>query len=493
MKALAAVLLLLLVAPATSAAGGSLRAVEVHLVEGEAVQGRPTLVVREAATAVTSEFRLHADNLRIETDERAVQLFAVGTEPRTRVEHHRDVRMEGAAMQAGARLFVVPADGSRAELGGPGCSRVVPPSVTNRVHEPRVDGRPIIDVSLSATVAWTPCTNATVTLHGDMLLVLWSWDAHLTSDQGTSMLQSGQGAPAEGDPAAREQFLFARNATLTLPPARQTVYVEGLTASTGVARLSSAAGWMDGARVDGDLSLSGDVEVLVRGRGVGQPMSVAVGGTVDEALLDSVALVAPADGSWRWWPYLLAGLGVVGIVRVRPHLHYLHAERTGGELGSLIPQTLRQRRAVGLWIMARGAEGRRWFRSCRRRANKANDLFRPFPEAQFTRAVAAAALGRHADAMTDFIDLFHRYDEPMGRAAAACGMAQQCVRLGKLGGGQEWLRMAAKASFEYAHQASLSMDFDAYVGEPWFDALRRGVAWSSPSGPSGWRPDPSIQ
>lgn len=88
--------------------------------------------------------------------------------------------------------------------------------------------------------------------------------------------------------------------------------------------------------------------------------------------------------------------------------------------------------------------------------------------------------------------VYHRYGEPVGRAAAACGMAQQCVRLSKWDGGCEWLRMAAAESFRYAHRASLSRDFDHYEGEPWFDALRRGEE-GPVLGPSGSRPDPSIQ
>jgi len=487
-------LLLILAVPAAPAAGPDLTATEVHVLDGTRMEAHPVVLVREGATASTHDFLLTADALRVETDEREAELLVAGTEAHTVVEHHRRAVLEGVSLRYGARLFVVPGEGATVSMDPPDCAEASPPVTDTRVHAPRVGARPAVEVSLATAVAWRPCTDANVTLRGDLLVVLWSWDARLTSDQGTTLLDSGRGDAAEGDVGARERFLFARNATLTLPPARQTLYVEDLLAMAGTVRLSDAAGELDGARVDGDLSLAGEVEVLVQGRGAGRPMAVTVGGAIDRALLDDRSLAVPGDG-WGGWPLLATGVGLVGIVglqRVRPHLHYLHAERTGGELGSLVPQTLRQRRAVGLWIMARRAETRRRYRTSRRRASRANDLFRPFPEAQFTRAVAAAELGHHADAMTDFLDLYHRYDEPMGRAAAACGMAQQCCRLRKWDVGQEWLLMAAAESLQYAQRATRSPEFDHYDGEAWFDALRRGEDVVSASGRSRPSADPSI-
>lgn len=408
-RRLAPFLVVLLVLPLASAGGGgTLQAHSVALLQAEGSEAELAVLLRTAGLDTPAAFELRASSLRVETDQRALWTDAAGTPVSSSRTDHGGARLVGQAARPDGRLFVVPhGDVLTLEAPEASCGRAEPAPQERFVYVPRLAGRTGLSVPLAGAVAWAPCTDAAVTLHGDLLLVLWDWDARLTSDQGTSALRSGRGDATGGDAGAREQFLFARNATLALPAGRQTAYVENLTATADSVRLGGAEGRLDGSTVDGDLRLSGRVEVLVQGRGAGEPMAVTVDGTLHDALVGGMPLGASAGGL-SWWPWLLAGAGAVGVVRVRPHLHYLHAERTGGELGSLVPQTLRQRRAVGLWIMARGAEGRRWFRACHRRATRANDLFRPFPEAQFTRAVAAAALGRHADAMTDFIDLYHR-------------------------------------------------------------------------------------
>lgn len=491
-----ALVLVALSASPASAASTQILASEIQVFSGHDVTGSPALLVRDQDVADSPGFLLRAESLRAETDHRPLQVLAAGAEAQHKTEQHQDARVHGTTWTGEARMFVVPGPGSTATLDSPeGCSGIEAASTPRGIHDPRVGGRDPIRVSLEDTVEWTPCGKATVTLQGDLFLVLWAWNARIVSDLGASDLESGHGDLATGTREAQEQFLFARNATLVLPAGRQGVYLDEAKVAVWNVLLWDAVGAMDGADVNGPLSLVGEVVLSVQGRGVGAPVAVAVEGQIEGAWVGDRPLAS--SRSWySWWPGLLLGAALVGVVHARPHLTYFHAERTGGDLGSLVPQNLRQRRAVGLWIMARRSERRRWFRTTLRRATRANDLFRPFPEAQFTRAVAAAKLGRSADAMTDFVDLYHRNEEPVGRAAAACGLAQECCRIGKWDGGREWLLLAAQESMSYTQRATHTPGFEAFAGEAWFDTLQQGEDVSGRDamrmpGPSHL--DPSVQ
>ncbi len=474
---LAMVGLLVLTAGPANAQSERLGASSLQWSAGSDLQG--SVPVMEMMYGPFARFSLSAESLRIETDANFVDVQPVVQEhPETTIQEAGKSTVEGQEARVDARMFIHASRG--AKLVAPdlaGCGAAQPPVRSAHVYQPFLSGRPTLRVPLDDAVRWEPCGDGTVTLHGDFIIALWEWDAELRSSDGTTMLQSGRGDPTAGDLGSREQFLFATNATLRLPPGKQVVYLRDLSVSTGSAHLDDAEGEVAGRAVSGALELEGDLRVQIQGQGANAPLQATIDG-ITAASIDGQTLVvpgAPAGGVSRWpWLLLVLAAPVVGIAYARPHLHYFYNERNGGELGSLVPKSRAQRRGVGVWIMARKAERRGWFWLSFRRATRANNLFRPFPEAQFTRAVAAGHLGRHADAMTDFLDLYNRHDEPMGRAAAACGIAQECCRMERWANGKEWLLIATTESFEYAHQASIEPEFDHFQGEPWFDAMRRG-------------------
>ncbi len=438
-------------------------------------------------------FQVEAELLRVETDSRMIDATAFRSQAKTTVRTFEHALVSGSAARADGRVLIQGLDSVVVpEWQGALCGRAESAPTESYVYRTQLEARPALRIPLDDAVVWNSCGAPTLTVHGNFTIVLWNWDAEVAAPSGRDSLPSGPGNLQDGTLESKEQFLFARNATIRLPASQQAIHVRGLQVDAPQASLAEIEGTLEGQPISGQLELLGKLHMQIQGQGADAPMLVSALG-VESARLDGQAITLHSpESNAPWWPWLMSlTLVFGGFVYARPHFHYWHHERTGKELGSLVPKTLGQRRAVGIWIMARAAQRRGWYRLSLWRASRASDLFRPLPEAQFTRAVAAGELGRHADAMTDFLDLYNRHDEPAGRAAAACGIAQECCRMKRWENGKEWLLLATSESFEYTHIASLESDYNHFIGEPWFDALRRGRA--VPGSLAGPGQDPSIQ
>lgn len=504
------VVILAVATPAAASWHGTLTTPELQMLGESSTRGPLTVLLQEKTQAYHDPgdpaFRLQAEFLHLESDHTDLSLYTTAAayyhDVKTSTVSHDDAVVEGTTHHDGYQFSVWPITDTPpiVHLPEKRCASISPSSepTVNRIARIRFDYRPPNVASTFLSPVWSGCDDASATVTGDFLLRLWQWDAELTADGETRPLPSGwhslEGAPQTVDTTplagqATERFLYAYNATLTIPrlTGNYAAYVEEADVVVSAFQIQEATGAVDGPRrveMEGqEAYLQGDLTLHVRS--TGEALAIILTGDLDEAHLDGVAAtLTPAPllpgGTGPVLLSLLAVATVLGLVGLAWHQAPLLAYRLnrvlGGAQGSLAPATRRERRGAGHWVLSRVGNHVGWHRRSLRHAIRAHRMFPLLPEAKLMVAVASSHLGRHETALVDFADAYTRLRSPTARAMTACAAAEASCRLGDPDLAREWLRDAARDDPAFTLGRVRLRRFDALAGSDWFPVWRRLLA-----------------
>lgn len=336
---------MILATPLAAAGAGTEGDLFVQETEGlgpsKSVGGLQVLTVEqqvENSGLADPAFSLDADILRVETDRSEVSAFQTRALTGTHTDEYRNPRVEGLDTRENYQFSVWPT-GSNTTIRAEDASCVTfTPSETAEVSRPPLvedtENRDLNRAEVADSFRWQGCDRAAnLTIQGDFLLRLWEWDAEMTADGETRILRSGthnhESLPGEAPDASdifgksQEQFLFATNATLTIPHLKghYELYMDDMesTASSGF-RMSSATGSIFGYALDQqDLFVTGaDLKLHSQGTGIGRPLAVALNGDIDRIEIDGQSvdsLLEPDSGSSGWGlPFATVALAAAGIL-----------------------------------------------------------------------------------------------------------------------------------------------------------------------------------
>lgn len=338
-------LLALLVDGATAAPTGHLSASSVEATGASTTTADLAgLYVRHATTPA---FTLDADRLTVENHHANVTIalqnqigsrYNINDNPRT--IHDGPGLLTGHDNRPRETLWVLPIEGHAPPLlsaSAVDCVTLEPPekdTVTTRAHVNTKEPDWGIDASRAA--AWRTCTDATATLRGDFLLVLWEWDAILTAHGEARTLRTGHhdaypGTPVEGTiGSADELFITVRGGTLTLPlaPGAHELYIHVPRVEADSWRFTDAAGTLPGVgAVEGTVRVAGSLAATITGTGAGAPLGADVGGHPERVEVNGepLAVAAPTAGAsrisvslWVAFAVVVAGCAAVAWRMRRP-------------------------------------------------------------------------------------------------------------------------------------------------------------------------------
>lgn len=281
------------------------------------------------------EFLLQAEALRVETDHTNISIDSIVDyrhAPHTTTSTHRDATVQGQNHQDGYQFSVWPLrpGSTNIEVEESSCTQILPSDQETIGRTALVKtSRGIDQANTQDALLWAGCgpTPTAVTIHGEFMLRLWAWEAILQDDGKSTALESGKrnpeamptGTPDVSETAgeASELFLYAYNATLTIPrlegnyhaylyDAYVTVLGGGLHASDARGHIQGPDGVLE--TVDKDLALQGVINANLAGQGAARSMQMVVQGGVWSLSIDGQSTTTdtstPQDASGSWWMLL---------------------------------------------------------------------------------------------------------------------------------------------------------------------------------------------
>ncbi len=369
------VLVLLLAAPGSLAWSADLHARSVEAHGSSRTTANLQGLFFEQATAGDArgnpQFALEASFL--EVTEEYSQFYALDNivnplEPEQRSLYTGPGRIKGLQNQDGYALWItdVGLTPARVEVEESRCTRLVPSDHGSERRSYHVaTARDDLIVDTSDSLRWQGCSNATVTIQGDLSLTLWYIDAALEGNGRFMRLQSGYDVdtmPDFGDPiggatnarSAREHFVVAHNATMTIPlePGTYEAYLRDSSVRGGSLLLVEATGILGDNQVsEGNLELRGDLMASLTSNAETRALDASMNGELDRAEMDGVPLplastsiAAPKTSAMLpFLPFLFVPLlGLALAWYVVPHILHVHVRRHHPEARAA---SLRQRRA----------------------------------------------------------------------------------------------------------------------------------------------------
>jgi hypothetical protein len=448
-------------------------------------------------------FTLEAQRLRIETAHSAASVHLVATEYRhtseTTTADFDSALVEGVTQRDNYRFSVWPlTPASAVVVASSETCATLDSSTQSRIERTAlVDTRRSPDTATTGdAVEWTACPDGSLTIHGDFLLRLWEWDAELTTSDGqTISLPSGKrnldGSPPEGalDTSAfvgqaTEQFIYARNATLTLPELSGTyrLFVQDAQISAAESiRLSDASGSILDVPVEGRVVvLRGDIVVQVTGAGQAAPLSALVAGDVSRLDVDGriVSLPqAPAVAFGLPIGAAIAALVLLGLLGRRALVRRAlgHGLRGGFQALVAMPPTRQARQLRETAWRHHGARRNRQAVWCLSRAVR---LEPDEPEHRALRAACNDALGHRRRALRDYQEAYGRALQDRGAAEVAYRASLLYGERGDARAAAHWLRIALTRDRGLLRRAAAEPAYTRVADD---DALRAllGSYWSS--------------
>ncbi len=355
--------------------------------------------------------------------------------------------------------------------------------------------RPDRSTSVADALRLRPCAETTLTITGDFLLSIWDWDFRLNADDGGRVIETGVHPRSDGlGDQATEAYLYARNATLTTSIASDPAafFAKDATLDAAAARLSNARGGLDlggqGLTLAGDeLDLQGDLRLDLDGTDAQTPYRVSIDGTTAHARSDGQPLTIQAPAAPVGTPlalFWLLGVAIVAAgfaVRVRPLVHDGRNARHGLDIGSILPQSRRERRGRGYWVLAQRAFAAKRPRRALHYAKRAYALFPMLPETHLMLAKALVSRGRDTEALPHFLAASGILTDPDKRAEANFGAAVTNLHLGFPDAAMDRMFNVLDLAPDWAAEhLDLSL-FESLQGNPRYPELRvRFKALASP-------------
>lgn len=292
-----------------------------HELEGKlSILLQEEIFLEEGTLEATDAFLLNASQLRVETDEAETVLrsgeaeaplvgqpFSSGPQ----VEEYREATVTGLINRPGYRMMVLPIEGGTAGIEfDTQCSTIRPSDNSLITKAALASNRTDFEIDADSSLLWGTCqeNDGMAHIYGSFLLVLWEWDARLTSaDHHPRELQNGHqehpvtGTNSEPVSSSREHYLYAKDAQLSIPVKSSTfrLYAEGTNVQTdegGIITIENAGGTvetrLDQATLSGSqtVEIQGAVSLMAKGQGANNRFHASLGGETDSLLVDGVPL-----------------------------------------------------------------------------------------------------------------------------------------------------------------------------------------------------------
>lgn len=424
------------------------------------------------------DFRLTAGSLEVQVDTIDATLAAMGYPSRLLSSSYTDAAVTGLEAHGNHRFFVFPLAEDRPlrATGSGSCFQLAPADQDLVNGFPFVNrSRPALRVGTATALAWSDCDgDATATITGDFVVLLWEVDAYVTGREGDQLVRTGHHAN-DADPTAAsypivteltEAFLYVTNGTLTLPrlpPADgYRMFIEGgaTYTATGMASLEAAHGRLQGLGPTQEVPASTVVAAgqlaLQATKQDGLVLAATVSGDLASVRSDGHEMVPPAGtytvtvtkpdvvlAALLAASVLLAGL-LLG-AWMFPPWYYRQLQSGRGFLGLHKPETRRERRAMGYWAMARRAHDLGWHRLSLRLAGLGLRLAPGILDHRLMQGLALHSLRRWNDVLQCLAPIQARLPSARDRAATAMLLSEACLRLGDLEEAQLWCQAGQEA------------------------------------------------
>lgn len=224
-------------------------------------------------------FRLQADTLRIETDSRPTAGVAGVQNPgdvETTEQTHFNADLRTVGGRPGHELTVIPGADAQIALRASGVDLVPEPKRSIAIDHIVDDDRATMGAEVPPSVRANLASNATLTIHGDLVLVLWHWDfvvqegntrtEYRTGHTSTQSIQAPLVGEGAGVGQISQAYIHATNASLTMLPGADPLNLLLLSPSFGGA--TAVAGATVTGRLASASLLSQDVELRGDAMGV---------------------------------------------------------------------------------------------------------------------------------------------------------------------------------------------------------------------------------
>jgi tetratricopeptide (TPR) repeat protein len=409
-------------------------------------------------------FTMNARQVRVDTYEYDPYLVtsagSVGapTPVQPQAHEYNDATLTSAPAKPGYRLSVVALDGGATIHIVSECGSLAPSGRQSFEAQEQVShsANPI-SVDVSSASQWSQCGQATVTVTGRFVVVVYGIDAVLTTSNETLELRSGDDQsgvsplPPSG-PAyvthRRQQYLYVDGGNLSFPMDRASdlAFLAAPQVQAQSLQFTNARGQLSqGSTIDpiqaASLSMDGNLHLgAIKSTGQGGVLQSIFAGQISRAEADGQPLtfaVAPASrtNSMSW----IGVVGMVGLVAAPPLL-----------LVSRRSVAARRRRVAGLLDRANLHYESLRFDQADEVADQALRMAPAHPDVHILKA----RLGHHLGDLDQVLTHRHRARE----------------LLGNLGDGEEALRNAIEAAeetaFQKAEPAALGWIKDALTMRP---------------------------
>lgn len=312
----------------------------------------------EDAPATDHWFQLSAAQVRVDWDAAELRLETpAGWVTPAGASHgsseHTNAVLVGHDSRNDRFAYLFPLDGATLRLSMP-CGKAVLSNDLSVQAESTVDPtRPPISRDTSSALQLQPCQDSRMTISGGpFLVVLWEWDADLTSDQGQEVLWSGKAqgeVPADTRPyasRARQLFLTVSDGSFTLdaePGWQPRVFMGSATLDHAArVRLTDARGTFASVQdaVDAEhLLLAGDMALRLapaKDALLAEVLGGADGASVDGSFVPLAVAAQPSGsplpvGTWLALGLVGAALAPVPVVLLRRRMFKARFDRHVGE------------------------------------------------------------------------------------------------------------------------------------------------------------------
>lgn len=278
------------------------------------------------------EFIIQAERLRIETDRSEMSTMAVRPVPETEIRTYSESILQGVEHREDYRLSIWPIDSVLAFAHDYPCASLFGSGQSIINSAPLISSRDSNRTQVGDTVQYRGCDRESrLTLEGNFLLRLWEWDSELSTSGETQSLWSGERNPeplAQETPGiphvfgpAQEQYIYAYNATLSIPrlEGHYEIYLqEAYSQVSSEYRLSGATGILQGIKFDGQevVTKGSNLSLTAKGTGENQPLAATIQGTIEILKIDGETVLSATiehEEELRGFP-LFPVLALVAIV-----------------------------------------------------------------------------------------------------------------------------------------------------------------------------------
>jgi len=444
-------LILLLLVPLVAAEASPLSASQIHAENAQAQGPFLALVEQSGATPVDPAIHFTTTEVQIQIERGnpdVSTLVNYQPNPTNTSSNYQDAAFEGTSAGSDAQwaLFALQ-DGTEAHAQLD-CMTVTPKASVTIARDSHVPTRHDFDHIIRQTsnaLQTTSCGNNVLHLQGDFVLMLWDWNATLTTATSSKTIATGHQSETPASVIGQDTQLvaFLHHATVTVPLSGSfALYFENrLALQASSLTMEQATGNLFGQTFQqATLRITGALDVAVQS----SQGTLAVTPTgIQSANLNGELLQArPRQSSGFAWDLLVVPAFVAIAAWQAPNLLSFAARRFGVHVGNTPPQSYRERRAQGFWLIGRWLQHQGRNRLATRLAHRAMHAAPNVPDHPILAAVAFMELQDNQAAYAALRRADELLEAPQRAALTEVELASVCLRLNRTEEAAAWLQTA---------------------------------------------------